>query len=435
MRLALATLVIAAALAPSALAQSSNMTLVGQLDPRPEGYADIWGYAAPNGREYAVLSTRSDGGMTVIDVTTMPPVEVEFFPGSGGQGSDVEMYGPYVYYSDDQAPTRIVSLANPADPVFVGSFGTDAHTISVAGGYLFTQGGPSPSGVMIYSLANPESPVLVGQYQPGFYIHDILVVGDVMYTAGIYGDGIDIVDISNPASPQLINRFDYPGSGAHNICADASGDYVYVGDEIGSGQWTRIFDVSDPMNVTQVGEIILTPSTTVHNCHVKGNLLYLGYYDGYGARVYDITNPTAPVEIAYYETGTGMMWSVYPHLPSGKVLGSLYQGGGLRVFTLDTVVNGEGGPETPAALALAAPSPNPVSGAADLRFTLPEATRHAQLAVYDALGRTVATLHEGALGAGTHARRFDASVLPAGVYFARLEADGRAATQALTVVH
>ena len=97
-------------------------------------------------------------------------------------------------------------------------------------------------------------------------------------------------------------------------------------------------------------------------------------------------------------------------------------------------MNGEGGPETPATLALAAPSPNPVRGNADLRFTLPEAADEVRLAVYDALGREVATLHEGSLGAGAYLRRFEASGVPPGVYFARLEADGRAATQALTVV-
>jgi choice-of-anchor B domain-containing protein len=422
----------ALALAPDASGQSLNMTLVGIANPRPaQGYADIWGYVGSNGREYALVNTRSDGGMTVVDVTAEPPVEVRFIPGAGGTGSDIEVYGDYVYVSDDQDPTKIFSLADPTNPVLVGTVPTDAHTLTVAGDYLYTQGGPSPGGVLIYSLANPASPALVGQYQP-HYVHDIMVRGDTMYTAGIFGDGVDIVSLANRASPQLINRFNYPGSGAHNVCSTEDGSFIYVGDEIGSGQWTRIFDVRNPMNPTLVGQIIEDPSSTVHNCHVKGDLLYIGYYDGYGARVYDITVPAAPVEIAYYETGSGMMWSVYPHLPSGKIIGARYQSGGVYVWRLSGVVGTEGGSEEESSLGLAA-APNPMRGTSLLRYSLPEAS-DVRLALYDVTGREVVRLATGTRAAGAHEVEIDVTSMPPGVYVARLHAAGRVATQRVTVV-
>jgi choice-of-anchor B domain-containing protein len=431
----LLSLALLTALLPAAAAQTGGaegLTLVGQLNPRPSvGYADIWGYVGANGREYALLSTRSDGGMTVIDVTAEPPVEVEYIPGSGGTGSDIEVYGDYVYFSDDQAPTQIYSLADPENPVLVGTVPTDAHTITVAGEYLYTQGGPSPGGVRIYHLANPASPTFVGEYQP-HYMHDIHVRGDTMYAAGIYGQGVDIVDLSDRTNPALIARFNYPASGAHNICTTEDGSYAFVGDEIGSGQWTRIFDVRDPMNVTLVGQIIVDPNTTVHNCHVKGDLLYIGYYDDYGARVYDISDPTQPEEIAYFETTGGqMMWSVYPHLPSGKIIGAGYYAGGLYVFRLESILANEPGAGGDDALTLTA-APNPVRGTGTLRFALPGAAE-VRLSVYDALGREVAVLAEGARGAGPHEAALDVAALPPGVYLARLVASGRSTTARLTV--
>jgi choice-of-anchor B domain-containing protein len=429
----------AAAVAPAASGQSLNMTLVGQLSPRPSlGYSDIWGFVAPNGREYAVMSTRSDGGTTIIDVTASPPVEVKFIPGGGGTGSDVEMYGNYAYVSDDNDLVQVINVSDPPNAAVVHTFDADAgspgggvHTLTVAGDYLYTQGGASPGGVRIFSLANPEAPAYVGEYQP-HYVHDILVRGDTMYTAGIYGTGVDIVDISNRASPQLISRFNYPGSGAHNICADNTGSYLYVGDEIGQGQWTRVFDIRDAQNVELVTSIIVDPSTTVHNCHVLGDLIYIGYYDGYGARVYDISDPRTPVEVAYYETGSGMMWSVYPHLPSGNIIGSLYQSGGLRIFRLTGTVAGEGGPEDADALGLAT-VPNPMQGAARVRFSLPEAS-DVRLALYDVTGREVALLASGSRAAGDHQVEIDGASLPPGVYIARLSAAGRVATERVTVV-
>jgi choice-of-anchor B domain-containing protein len=322
----------ASLLAPLAVrAQADNMILLGQLDPQPGGsYSDVWAFVGSDGREYALLASWLDGGLNVIDVTGTVPVLEEHVP-MNGDGSDIEAYGNYAYITSNFSPTLIVDLSNPTNPAPVRTFGGDFHTLSIADGYLYGNGS---GGVMIYSLANPTNPVFVGDYDP-YYVHDILVRGNTMYTAGIYGDGIDIVDISNKANPVLIERFNYPGSGAHNICSDPSGSYLYVGDEIGSGNWTRIFDVRDPHNVEQVGEIIVDPNSVVHNCHTKDNLLYLAHYDR-GVWVFDISDPVNPVQVGFYETGVSSsgIWTVNPHLPSGKILAS-DMSNGLLVLRLD----------------------------------------------------------------------------------------------------
>jgi hypothetical protein len=123
---------------------------------------------------------------------------------------------------------------------------------------------------------------------------------------------------------------------------------------------------------------------------------------------------------------------VNPHLPSGKILAS-DMSNGLLVLRLDGIVANEGGPEGPAGFALLPPSPNPVRAATTLRATL-DAAADVRLAVYDALGREVAVLHEGPLAAGSHAVRFDPAGLPNGLYLARLDAHGRTSTQRVTVL-
>jgi hypothetical protein len=83
---------------------------------------------------------------------------------------------------------------------------------------------------------------------------------------------------------------------------------------------------------------------------------------------------------------------------------------------------------------LAPPFPNPSRGAVALRFALAVPAR-ARLAVYDAAGRRVATLADGAFAAGWHALEWRAGpVPPAGVYFARLETGG-ATRSARIVLH
>ena len=93
---------------------------------------------------------------------------------------------------------------------------------------------------------------------------------------------------------------------------------------------------------------------------------------------------------------------------------------------------------TPATdLAFTAVQPNPFSASASLHFPLPRAGE-ARLGVYDAAGRRVIDLVTGLIGAGQQAAVWngltdDGKPAPAGVYFARLEWEGRVATQKLTV--
>jgi uncharacterized membrane protein len=77
-----------------------------------------------------------------------------------------------------------------------------------------------------------------------------------------------------------------------------------------------------------------------------------------------------------------------------------------------------------AGLALAAPSPNPSSSRTRLDFELPAAAS-AELAVFDASGRRVATLVDGEQPAGPHSATWDGRSaggerVAAGLYFARL---------------
>jgi hypothetical protein len=68
-------------------------------------------------------------------------------------------------------------------------------------------------------------------------------------------------------------------------------------------------------------------------------------------------------------------------------------------------------------------SPNPFAHRATLSFTLAEAS-DVRLAVYDVLGREVATLVGGRVEAGVHQAAFDGSALAPGLYVYRLTADG-----------
>lgn len=413
--------------APPARAQAENMSLIGQINPSGTPYSDVWHHVGPDGREYALLASWISGGLNVIDVTDPLPVLEGFVP-MNGDGSDVEAYGDYAYLTSNSDPTLIIDISDPTNPAPVRTFGADFHTLSIVDGYLYGNGS---SGVVMYDLADPEDPTYAGQYNP-YYVHDVLVRNDTMYTAGIYGDGIDIVDVSDKSNPTMIARFNYPGSGVHNFCSDPSGSYLYAGDEIGSGRWTRIFDVRDPQNVEQVGEIVIDATSTVHNCHTKDGRLYIAHYNR-GVWVFDITDPVNPVQVGYYDgPGQQSTWTANPQLPSGKVLASDIETG-LLVLNLEGVVANESAPETPTGVTLTAAAPNPFADATTLGYRL-EAAGPVRLAVYDLRGREVAVLVNESRPAGAQEVAFDAADLPNGVYLVRLDAAGQTLTQRVTLL-
>ena len=104
------------------------------------------------------------------------------------------------------------------------------------------------------------------------------------------------------------------------------------------------------------------------------------------------------------------------------------------VASVDVSEPGAGGR---GALALAAPSPNPLRGEGLVaRFTLPaEGAGGARLGLHDVRGRRVEELDVSGLGAGTHAVSLrSAADLPAGLYFVRLDFAGATVTRRVVVL-
>lgn len=66
--------------------------------------------------------------------------------------------------------------------------------------------------------------------------------------------------------------------------------------------------------------------------------------------------------------------------------------------------------------------PNPFAGTTTLSYSITEPA-HLRLAVVDLLGRTIDTLVDGSQAPGTYTVAFDATDLPSGLYFYRLEAN------------
>lgn len=119
-----------------------------------------------------------------------------------------------------------------------------------------------------------------------------------------------------------------------------------------------------------------------------------------------------------------------------KIRGLDLHGNEGPAVTLQNVLAVGDGPST--GLALASPVPNPSSGATRIRFTLGKAGS-VRLALYDVGGRECRVLAAGTQPAGEHTLVFAldngrGSRLGPGVYFLKLESEGRAVTKRLAIL-
>lgn len=90
--------------------------------------------------------------------------------------------------------------------------------------------------------------------------------------------------------------------------------------------------------------------------------------------------------------------------------------------------------DAPRRFRLSAARPNPFVASTRLELSVDEPTT-LTVAAFDALGRQVALLHDGALQAGTYALTLDGSRLPPGLYLVRAsDGRGNTATRSVSLV-
>ncbi len=184
--------------------------------------------------------------------------------------------------ADAQNPTLASEFALPFGvAVHAGDFdATHAYFAEEAYG-LSASALPSFDAVGRYDADLPFDPAARD-------MEDISVDGGRAYLSA-WGYGVLIVDLSDPAAPAELGRFEFPFAST----IEAHGDRVYVASTTNGGIF-RILDVSDPTAPSELGS--LTTSQT-YGLTVRGNYAYLvdgaDFGDG-GLRVVDVSNASSP---------------------------------------------------------------------------------------------------------------------------------------------
>lgn len=423
----------------------SNMSLLASKNDHPGTggnlYSALWGYVAPNGREYAILGCYN--GTAFYDITDSANiVEVGFIPGPNNNWREMKVFSNYCYVVSEASNSKIqiINLANlPNSVSLVGTSNmashSSTHSISQDGPYLYLHGCNNSfgQGVTVVDLTNPTAPVKRGGWNT-HYVHDSRVRNDTIYACNIYDPPgtITVINATNKDNLTTITSWvNNPNPFPHNAALTAGRTYIYTTDETSTPPGKlKVWNISNLSNVTFVTNWQPTGITNsiVHNVEIYGNYALVAHYTA-GIRLLNISNPVAPIEVAWYDTYPSNnnntfngCWGVYM-FPSGKIIGSDRQTG-LYVVKPTIPLVGINDPvnNVPDKFELKQNYPNPFNPSTRIDFSLSKAS-YVKLKVFDVLGREVAILADEFRQAGSYSISYDAGRLSSGIYYYTLQTD------------
>ena len=195
--------------------------------------------------------------------------------------------GNYIFVAIGNGGMKVVDVSDPVNPHVAGSSGYLTTGVWVAGGYAYIVA--YNFGMRILDISNIATITQVGNKSLAGYPSRIKVIGNYAYIANSTfstDGGINVVDISAPASPQLVST--YAGYA----------DYVTGNGQVvaytGSSLPCTILTISDPANPLLACTYPLPVSTL--DVAVSGNYAYSA---SNGFRVFDISDKTHPVQVGY----------------------------------------------------------------------------------------------------------------------------------------
>jgi len=309
------------------------VTIVGRLPLKGFEAAELWLH--PDGK-HAYISTIGDRIYAIDVADPMKPSITDSVLVDARIVNDLMTTedGKFGVMTREGASTRkngivILSFADPAHPKPIAEFTETVtggvHSAYIYRGYVYLTDDATGS-MRVIDIRDPYHPKQVARWQvdrpeAGRTLHDI-DVQDGLATLSYWNDGLVILDVGNgmkggtPENPQLVVQFKYdlnalykkvelaggPGFIRGTHTSWRHGRYVFVGDEvfparqqgggpgvIGLGRAYGRLHVIDISDLTAPREVAWYEPTDggVHNVWVAGDTLYLGDYQG-GLRVLDI---------------------------------------------------------------------------------------------------------------------------------------------------
>ena len=291
------------------------------------------------GNQHLVLSGGSKMWLINVQNPTTPSLvaSVEVAPGTTCEG--IATSGTYAYIAAGDAGFRIYDISTPSNPSFVTSIDSLEYceSVVISGQYAYVAAG---SRSFIIDISNPSAPVYVGRMTGyGGYHQYVNVRSGYAYICN-YDAGMQIVNVTNPASP--VNVMEVPsGYRTARIIFDGNYGYVAIGDA-----GVAIYSTVNPASPTYVTQIQTTGraaslyygAITIGGTPT-GHIFVANRNPAPGVSAINVSTPSAPITTSFLEAIPSATGSAYiPYYLDGKVYVA-YGTAGLRIIDVTNPSN------------------------------------------------------------------------------------------------
>ncbi len=180
-----------------------------------------------------------------------------------------------------------------------------------ADGNIAVQGSYNCRGAFIYDVSNADQPTLAAWYNPGNnqQFLEAVVIGTRGYFGSGNGGGVHIVDLTNPASPQLLGIVNSTNGNGFNSIHEMviTGNFLIENFNGFSSKILKVINISNPAAPVFVRDINPTEVSWVHAMHIRGNRMFTSGWGTGSVRgrteIYDIANlgTQAPTLLGFIE--------------------------------------------------------------------------------------------------------------------------------------
>ncbi len=254
---------------------------------------------------------REDGLHIIETADPANPIELGHYRRTGnGYSNDVKLVdtaGGKRYALIADFPVDVVDVTDPAHPALAAQIPEEAHTLFVEtrNGTTRAYFGNYDASCPVYDVADPAHPVRLGRYQTdGSLVHDLSVKDGIAYLDA-WDAGFLAVDFTTPDDPHLIGSWsDTPTGTSHsNWTTMAGGRHVALHGEEEYGAHLDVIDLdtSSETYMESIGTYKTRDWVSIHNIMAFGDKAYFSYYQD-GIRVADVSDPTQPKLIGYFNT-------------------------------------------------------------------------------------------------------------------------------------
>ena len=191
----------------------------------------------------ALYVAAGTAGLLTVDPATLAVVDTDAV---NGEAADVALSGTMLFVATGFGGCQAWDVSSPLAPVLLGTLRTGVRAVDAdrSGDTLFLAG--AEAGFQVHSLADPASPEWVATVASSTNPRCLLVSGSLAYVAETSG-GLKIYDIGNPAAPSLVGTD--PASGLVTVRRLAlSGTRLALTD----GRQINLLDVSNPASPVQL---------------------------------------------------------------------------------------------------------------------------------------------------------------------------------------